>query len=89
MSIYSYAVLPSREREICSSVADEQNTGDRSKSPGAYVATGSRDKTICLWDTQTGQLLKTFVCPSVSPPLLIHPCQLFLCYTVRLASLVG
>ncbi|KAF9246371.1 WD40-repeat-containing domain protein [Melanogaster broomeanus] len=31
---------------------------DRVKRPGAYVATGSRDKTIKLWDTQSGQLLK-------------------------------
>ncbi|EGN95623.1 hypothetical protein SERLA73DRAFT_186732 [Serpula lacrymans var. lacrymans S7.3] len=32
---------------------------DRSKRPGAYVATGSRDKTIKLWDTQSGQILKS------------------------------
>ncbi|KAI9571392.1 WD40-repeat-containing domain protein [Boletus coccyginus] len=31
---------------------------DRVKKPGAYVATGSRDKTIKLWDTQSGQMLK-------------------------------
>jgi platelet-activating factor acetylhydrolase IB subunit alpha len=31
---------------------------DRSKRPGAYVATGSRDRTIKLWDVQSGQLLK-------------------------------
>lgn len=31
---------------------------DRTKRPGAYVATGSRDKTIKLWDTQSGQMLK-------------------------------
>jgi len=31
---------------------------DRVKKPGAYVATGSRDKTIKLWDTQGGQMLK-------------------------------
>ncbi|KAH7915312.1 WD40-repeat-containing domain protein [Hygrophoropsis aurantiaca] len=31
---------------------------DRSKRPGAYVATGSRDKTIKLWDAQSGSLLK-------------------------------
>ncbi|TFK50894.1 dynein regulator [Heliocybe sulcata] len=28
------------------------------KTPGAYVATGSRDKTIRLWDTQNGRELK-------------------------------
>ncbi|OSD08495.1 dynein regulator [Trametes coccinea BRFM310] len=32
---------------------------DRSNRPGAYVATGARDKTIKIWDTQTGQLLRT------------------------------
>ncbi|KAH7889543.1 WD40-repeat-containing domain protein [Phlebopus sp. FC_14] len=31
---------------------------DRIKRPGSYVATGSRDKTIKLWDTQSGQMLK-------------------------------
>lgn len=33
----------------------------RAKSPGVYVATGSRDKTIKLWDTLSGQCLRTFV----------------------------
>ena len=37
-----------------------QNT-ERSKRPGAYLATGSRDKTIKLWDTQSGQLLRNLV----------------------------
>ncbi|KAI0748484.1 miller-Dieker lissencephaly protein [Daedaleopsis nitida] len=31
---------------------------ERSKRPGAYVATGARDKTIKIWDTQSGQLLR-------------------------------
>nr|XP_031864168.1 nuclear distribution protein PAC1 [Kwoniella shandongensis]KAA5531240.1 nuclear distribution protein PAC1 [Kwoniella shandongensis] len=33
----------------------------RAKTPGAFVATGSRDKTIKLWDAQSGQCLRTFV----------------------------
>ncbi|KAA1469359.1 miller-Dieker lissencephaly protein [Dentipellis sp. KUC8613] len=33
---------------------------DRTKRPGAYVVTGSRDKTIKLWDTQSGQMLRNF-----------------------------
>ena len=37
-----------------------QNT-DKSKRPGQYIASGSRDKTIKVWDTQTGQLLRTLV----------------------------
>lgn len=32
----------------------------RSKAPGAYIATGSRDKTIRIWDGTTGQCLRTF-----------------------------
>lgn len=33
----------------------------RAKSPGAFAATGSRDKAIRIWDTQTGQCLRTLV----------------------------
>ncbi|KAK6908164.1 nuclear distribution protein PAC1 [Kwoniella mangroviensis CBS 8507] len=33
----------------------------RAKSPGAFVATGSRDKSIKLWDAISGQCLRTFV----------------------------
>lgn len=32
---------------------------DRAKAPGAFAATGSRDKTIKLWDAQSGQCLRT------------------------------
>lgn len=32
---------------------------DRTKRPGLYAATGSRDKSIKLWDTQSGQMLKS------------------------------
>jgi WD40 repeat protein len=54
-------------REVCRcgswSDAYENTGGDsRSKSPGAFVATGSRDKSIRLWDAQTSQCLRTFVC---------------------------
>jgi platelet-activating factor acetylhydrolase IB subunit alpha len=34
---------------------------DRAKSDGCFVVTGSRDKTIRLWDVLTGQCLKVFV----------------------------
>lgn len=34
---------------------------ERSRLPGCFVATGSRDKTIKLWDAQSGQCLKTLV----------------------------
>lgn len=42
--------------------ADRQNTpaDSRPKSPGAYIATGSRDKSIRIWDSTTGQCLRTF-----------------------------
>lgn len=32
---------------------------DKSRRPGQFIASGSRDKTIKIWDTQTGQLLRT------------------------------
>ncbi|KAF5380970.1 hypothetical protein D9615_004094 [Tricholomella constricta] len=31
---------------------------DRTKRPGLYLASGARDKTIKLWDTQSGQMLR-------------------------------
>jgi platelet-activating factor acetylhydrolase IB subunit alpha len=34
---------------------------DRTNRPGAFVATGSRDKTIKLWDASTGQILRNLV----------------------------
>lgn len=34
---------------------------DRSTKPASYVATASRDKTIKLWDCQTGQILRNLV----------------------------
>jgi platelet-activating factor acetylhydrolase IB subunit alpha len=35
--------------------------GDRAKAPGAFVATGSRDKVIRLWDAVSGQCLRVLV----------------------------
>ena len=35
---------------------------DRSTKPALYIATASRDKTIKLWDCQTGQMLRNLVC---------------------------
>jgi len=37
-------------------------TSDRSTKPASYIATASRDKTIKLWDCQTGQMLRNLVC---------------------------
>jgi WD40 repeat protein len=34
---------------------------ERLKTPGSFVVTTSRDKTIMLWDASSGQHLKTFV----------------------------
>lgn len=33
----------------------------RAKAPGAFAATGSRDKTIMVWDTVSGQCVRTLV----------------------------
>jgi len=35
---------------------------DRSIKPASYITTASRDKTIKLWDCQTGQMLRNLVC---------------------------
>ena len=37
-----------------------QGTG-RPKEPYSFIVTGSRDKTIKLWDAASGQLLREFV----------------------------
>lgn len=34
---------------------------ERARAPGHFVATGSRDKTIRLWDTTTGQCIRILV----------------------------
>ncbi|KAI5120481.1 hypothetical protein M0805_006501 [Coniferiporia weirii] len=52
---------------------------DRSKNPGLYAATGGRDKFIKLWDTSTGQLIRTL--PGHDNwvrALLFHPTGKFL-----------
>lgn len=36
-------------------------TDERAKQPGCFVATGSRDKTIRIWDGLTGQCVKILV----------------------------
>ena len=49
-----------------------QNT-DRSKRPGMYLASGARDKTVKLWDTSSGQMLRNLVSlpPPPCPPLIL------------------
>jgi WD40 repeat protein len=42
------------------SIVSQKN--DRSTKPASYIATASRDKTIKLWDCQTGQMLRNLVC---------------------------
>lgn len=61
-AIRELAGVPVRSRSVLRMCISHcvQNT-DRVKKPGAYVATGSRDKTIKLWDTQSGQMLKNLV----------------------------
>lgn len=52
----SYAAI----RELTGITVNGTAAGGRSEA-GRYVATGSRDKTVKLWDTQSGQCLRTFV----------------------------
>jgi hypothetical protein len=40
---------------------DVAQGSERLKTPGSFVVTTSRDKTIMLWDVSSGQHLKTFV----------------------------
>jgi len=37
------------------------------KLPGAFAATGSRDKTIRIWDTQSGQCVRVLVRKKLNP----------------------
>lgn len=47
--------------------------------PGKYAATGSRDKTVKLWDTASGQCLRTFVGhDNWVRALIFHPSGKFL-----------
>nr|VWP00209.1 Reducing polyketide synthase FUB1 (EC (Fusaric acid biosynthesis protein 1) [Ganoderma boninense] len=66
---------------------------ERSKRPGAYLATGSRDKTIKLWDTQSGQMLRNLAGhDNWVRALVFHPTGKFLLsasddYTIRVWEL--
>ncbi|PCH37737.1 dynein regulator [Wolfiporia cocos MD-104 SS10] len=66
---------------------------DRVKRPGAYIATGSRDKTIKIWETQSGQLLRTLAGhDNWVRALVFHPTGKFLLsasddYTIRVWEL--
>jgi len=46
-------------RELAGMAPEARELKDRAAS--AFIATGSRDKTIKIWDTQTGQCLKTLI----------------------------
>ncbi|KAM5534096.1 hypothetical protein V8D89_012277, partial [Ganoderma adspersum] len=61
--------------------------------PGTYLATGSRDNTIELWDTQSGQVLWNFIGhDNWVRALIFHPAWKFLLpssddYTIRVWNL--
>jgi hypothetical protein len=57
-------------------LTSSQNS-DRSKRQGLFVASGARDKTIKLWDTQTGQMIRNLVSPLTS--FLLYPTHSLLC----------
>jgi len=66
---------------------------DRSTKPASYIATASRDKTIKLWDCQTGQMLRNLAGhDNWVRALVFHPSGKFLLsagddYTVRVWEL--
>ncbi|THH27427.1 hypothetical protein EUX98_g6761 [Antrodiella citrinella] len=66
---------------------------DRSKRQGQYVATGSRDKTIKIWDTQSGQMLRSLTGhDNWVRAIVFHPTGKFLLsasddYTIRVWEL--
>ncbi|KAH9945803.1 dynein regulator [Epithele typhae] len=66
---------------------------ERSKRPGAYLATGSRDKTIKLWDAQSGQMLRNLAGhDNWVRALVFHPSGKYLLsasddYTIRVWEL--
>ncbi|KAI0075257.1 miller-Dieker lissencephaly protein [Panus rudis PR-1116 ss-1] len=66
---------------------------DRSKKPGAFLATGSRDKTIKIWDVQSGQMLRTLAGhDNWVRAIVFHPTGKFLLsasddYTIRVWEL--
>jgi len=66
---------------------------DRSIKPASYIATASRDKTIKLWDCQTGQMLRNLAGhDNWVRALVFHPSGKFLLsagddYTIRVWEL--
>lgn len=71
-----------RLRGLISNASCLLQSAERIKTPGAFVVTTSRDKSIMLWDASTGQHLRTFVCGLCVPILfssLLH----------RLATMTG
>ncbi|CED83964.1 dynein regulator [Phaffia rhodozyma] len=55
--VRSYAAI----QELGGIKKQNNSKDDRAKASGGFVATGSRDKTIKIWDTTTGQCLRTLV----------------------------
>ncbi|KAF9808857.1 hypothetical protein IEO21_07722 [Rhodonia placenta] len=66
---------------------------DRTKRSGTYLATGSRDKTIKIWDTQSGQMIRSLAGhDNWVRALVFHPTGKFLLsasddYTIRVWEL--
>jgi len=88
IAVFAPPVAYSSIREL----AGLPNT-DRTTKPGLYIATGSRDKTIKLWDVQSGQMLRNLAGhDNWVRALVFHPSGKFLLsagddYTIRVWEL--
>ncbi|KAJ5066468.1 lissencephaly-1 [Anaeramoeba ignava] len=80
--IESLDFSPLEANEYISKIESNQNEKSEKvvkKEPSSYLVTGSRDKTIKLWDISTGQCIQTFIGhDNWVRQVLFHPCGKFI-----------